>query len=100
MFFLIAVFRGDLTVVVLMLTWWLVSRGFKNLQHLRQQPEDILLVPMLILVSFALAMTRIQALCTIRTQRWLTRDVAVVGHERDDLSRASRSRLRSEPRAA
>jgi len=81
LFFVIAVVRGDLIVVGAMLVWWLVSRGFKNLPHLRERPIDILLVPMLILISFTLAVTRIRALLTIRTQRWLTRDVAVVGGE-------------------
>ncbi len=78
-FFLFAIVRGDFLAVAILLTWWLVSRGLKNLPHLKRKPEDGLLIPAFVVVSFLMALVRIQALATIRTQRWLTRDVAVVG---------------------
>ncbi len=80
-FFLFAVVRGDFLAVAILLMWWLVSRGIKNLPHLRRKPRDMLLLPAFVVVSFLMALVRIQALITIRTQRWLTRDVAVVGGE-------------------
>ena len=80
-FFLIAVIRADYLVVGVILVWWLVSRGIKNWAHLRENPGAVLLLPAFVLVSFLMAGIRIQALLTIRTQRWLTRDVAVVDGE-------------------
>ena len=61
--------------------WWVVSRGAKHLPHLERRKRDILLVPLFILVSFAMALVKIYALLTMRKQRWLTRDVAVIDGE-------------------
>jgi hyaluronan synthase len=58
--------------------WWLVSRSAKMLPHLERRPSHILtMVPVYIVMSFAMALVKIAALLTIRKQRWLTRDVEV-----------------------
>jgi hypothetical protein len=41
----------------------------------------VLLMPLFILVSFTMALVKIYALLTVRRQRWLTRDVAVIDGE-------------------
>jgi len=58
--------------------WWMFSRSAKMLAHLERRPwHFITMMPFFIVVSFFMSMVKISALFTIRTQRWLTRDVAV-----------------------
>ena len=75
MIFAIATQRWSF-VVALALWWWL-SRAVKLLPHLRRRPRHFFLLPGYVLMSFVMAIIKIQALLTIRTQRWLTRPVEV-----------------------
>jgi parallel beta-helix repeat protein len=64
--------------VRLLALWWLISRSAKMLPHLQRRPTHALwMVPIFIVMSFVMALVKIGALCTIRKQRWLTRDVEV-----------------------
>lgn len=76
-FMVIAIATGAWFVVAALLGWWLISRSAKHLPHLHRKPVHFFLIPAFVLVSFAVAFVKIYALFTIRTQRWLTRDVAV-----------------------
>ena len=67
--------------VVTLFAWWWVSRSAKLLPHLRRRPSSFLLVPAFVGVTFVMAVVKICALATIRRQRWLTREVAVVDGE-------------------
>lgn len=78
-YFALALVRADWPVAGALLGWWVVSRGAKVLPHLERRPKDTLILPALVAVSFLMALVKLYALATIRTQRWLTRDVAVVG---------------------
>lgn len=49
------------------------------LPHLRRRPLHFFILPGYVLMSFVMAIVKICALCTIRTQRWLTRPVEVSG---------------------
>jgi hyaluronan synthase len=60
-----------------LVAWWQVSRSAKLLPHLSQRPSSFFFIPGYVLVSWVMALVKIWALLTIRTQRWLTRDVAV-----------------------
>jgi glycosyltransferase involved in cell wall biosynthesis len=80
-FMAIALVRADWAFAGLLAAWWWVSRSIKLLPHLRRRPSSFLLVPPFVLLSFVMAVVKLYALATIRTQRWLTRDVAVVGRE-------------------
>ena len=80
-FMVVALASQAWTVAGILGVWWLVSRSAKMLPHLERRPKDVLIMPAFILVSFAMAVVKIWALLTIRTQRWLTRDVAVVDGE-------------------
>lgn len=80
-FLMLALVRGDWLVAIALVNWWLVSRATKILPHLRRRPQDLLILPVFILLSFVMALVKIYALLTIRAQRWLTRDVAVVDGE-------------------
>ena len=57
--------------------WWWLSRAVKLLPHLRRRPWHFFLLPGYVFMSFVMAVIKIQALLTIRTQRWLTRPVEV-----------------------
>jgi hyaluronan synthase len=59
--------------------WWLLSRFFKLLPHFRRRPRNIVRLPLFIGITILMALIKIYALLTIKEQRWLTRDVAVVG---------------------
>jgi cellulose synthase/poly-beta-1,6-N-acetylglucosamine synthase-like glycosyltransferase len=77
-FMAMAVAARHWQVVQLLGLWWLVSRSAKMLPHLERRPSHILtMVPVFIVMSFAMALVKIGALLTIRKQRWLTRDVEV-----------------------
>jgi hyaluronan synthase len=56
--------------------WWQISRSAKLLPHLRRR-SSFFFVPGYVFVSWVMALIKIQALLTIRKQRWLTRQVAV-----------------------
>ncbi|MEJ3746564.1 glycosyltransferase [Actinomycetes bacterium KLBMP 9797] len=77
-FMTIAIVRQDWFFVGLLALWWWLSRAVKMLPHLRRRPSSFFLIPPFVLLSFWMAGIRIVALCTIRKQRWLTRQVAVV----------------------
>ncbi|MDY7105056.1 MAG: glycosyltransferase [Actinomycetota bacterium] len=80
-FGLFALATGNWTLLAILLAWWLVSRSAKYLPHLLRRPSMLLRMPVLIGMSFVLAVLKIVALCTIRRQRWLTREVEVVDGE-------------------
>ncbi len=80
-YLVLALVRGDWLVALALVNWWLVSRGTKMLPHLRRRPRDLAILPLYIGLSFVMAVVKIYALTTIRGQRWLTRDVAVVDGE-------------------
>jgi cellulose synthase/poly-beta-1,6-N-acetylglucosamine synthase-like glycosyltransferase len=57
--------------------WWQISRSAKLLPHLRRRPSSFFFIPGYVVVSWIMALIKLQALFTIRRQRWLTRQVAV-----------------------
>ena len=65
-------------VAGILVLWWLVSRGVKNLPHFSRRPINILRLPLFIPLTMIMALVKLWALITIRQQKWLTRDVAVV----------------------
>jgi cellulose synthase/poly-beta-1,6-N-acetylglucosamine synthase-like glycosyltransferase len=77
-FMVMAVAVHHWQAVRLLALWWLVSRSAKLLPHLERRPSHALtMVPVFIVMSFAMALVKIAALLSIRKQRWLTRDVEV-----------------------
>jgi hyaluronan synthase len=74
----LAIAHGNEEVAAILAAWWMVSRSVKLLPHLERHPSHfVTMVPIYILMSFATAAVKIYALLTVRTQRWLTRDVRV-----------------------
>jgi cellulose synthase/poly-beta-1,6-N-acetylglucosamine synthase-like glycosyltransferase len=64
-----------------LLLWWQISRSAKLLPHIRRRPSSFFFVLGYVVVSWIMAIIKIQALLTIRTQAWLTREVAVENGE-------------------
>jgi cellulose synthase/poly-beta-1,6-N-acetylglucosamine synthase-like glycosyltransferase len=64
-----------------LLLWWQISRSAKLLPHIRRRPSSIFFVLGYVVVSWVMAIIKIQALLTIRKQAWLTREVAVENGE-------------------
>ena len=62
---------------IVLALWWQLSRSAKLLPHLRRRPASVFLIPGYVVVSWLMALIKLQALVTIRTQHWLTRQVAV-----------------------
>jgi hyaluronan synthase len=60
-----------------LLGWWWISRSIKVLPHLRRRPQDFFLMPGYVLATFVMGAIKLNALLTIRKQRWLTRQVQV-----------------------
>lgn len=77
-FMALAIVHSNWQVVAVLAGWWWVSRAAKHLPHLHRRPSHFFLIPAFVVVSFMVAITKIYALVTVRRQRWLTRDVAVV----------------------
>jgi hyaluronan synthase len=67
--------------VAALLAWWLVSRSFKILPHLRRCPADWLIVPIFIGMTYYMSLVKAYALFTLKEHKWLTRAVAVVNGE-------------------
>lgn len=63
---------------LILLAWWLLSRGVKLLPHFRRRPVNLLRLPLFIPITIAMALLKLWALATVTQHRWLTRDVAVV----------------------
>jgi hyaluronan synthase len=62
----------------ILVLWWLVSRTVKNLPHLTRRPINFLRLPLFIPLTMVMAVVKLYALATVKEQKWLTRDVAVV----------------------
>jgi glycosyltransferase involved in cell wall biosynthesis len=77
-FLVLAILRHEWRFVILLLAWWWFSRSIKMLPHLRRRPMSLLLIPPFVFLTFFMALVKITALLTVRKQRWLTRQVAVV----------------------
>ncbi len=76
-FMIYSLFVQNWTFCIVLALWWQVSRSAKLLPHLRRRPASFFLIPGYVVVSWLMALIKLQALITIRRQRWLTREVAV-----------------------
>ena len=93
-FMVVALVNHNWIFAVVLALWWQISRSAKLLPHIRRRPSSFFLVPGYVFVSWVMALIKIQALLTIRRQRWLTRQVAV---ENGEVVRTSGAETQLEP---
>jgi cellulose synthase/poly-beta-1,6-N-acetylglucosamine synthase-like glycosyltransferase len=76
-FMISSLIGGNYVFCIVLAAWWQISRSAKLLPHLRRRPSSFFLIPGYVVVSWLMALIKLQALLTIRRQQWLTRQVAV-----------------------
>jgi hyaluronan synthase len=76
-FMIHSLIAGNWVFAAVLALWWQISRSAKLLPHLRRRPSSFFFIPGYVVVSWLMAVIKLQALLTIRAQRWLTRQVAV-----------------------
>ncbi|MEM7111578.1 MAG: glycosyltransferase [Chloroflexota bacterium] len=72
-YFLIALARWQWDIMLILLVWWMFSRGFKIWDHLKRRPGHIVILPAYILYSYLFAIFKIFAFFTMNQQGWITR---------------------------
>jgi hyaluronan synthase len=65
---------GGVAAVAVALAWAVLGRGLRGLSHLRENPRDLAIVPLMALVVAGIALpVKIWAAVTMNRQGWLTR---------------------------
>lgn len=72
-YFIVSLMIGLWQGALVILIWWLISRTVKIFPYLRENPKDITILPLYVLMTFATAVIRIYALLTVDQQGWITR---------------------------
>jgi cellulose synthase/poly-beta-1,6-N-acetylglucosamine synthase-like glycosyltransferase len=93
-FMVVSLVNQNWIFAIVLALWWQISRSAKLLPHIRRRPSSFFLVPGYVFVSWVMALIKVQALLTIRRQRWLTRQVAV---ENGEVVRTSHPGTQHEP---
>lgn len=66
--------HGEAFAVAAILIWACVGRALRGLSHLREHPEDLVIVPLMVaVVAFVALPIKAWALVTMNRQGWLTR---------------------------
>jgi hyaluronan synthase len=70
----LAIARGDLLAVSIWSAWIVVGRGIRAIDHLRNHPRNIVLLPfMTVLIVFVMTALKYHTLFTMNKQAWMTR---------------------------
>ena len=72
-YFLIALYRLQWDIMLILLVWWMFSRGLKIWDHIKRRPSHIVILPAYILYSYLFAIFKIFAFFTMNQQGWITR---------------------------
>jgi N-acetylglucosaminyltransferase len=74
--------RLDFTAIGIGATifWLLLTRGIRGFSHLKRHPQEILLLPVIVLVVIFIALpVKVYAFVTMNKQGWLTRHADTIG---------------------
>lgn len=63
----VAMIIGDWTLAAALLLWWLASRTIKIMPHLARCPADLIMLPIFMAMTYAMALLKVCALFTINT---------------------------------
>jgi hyaluronan synthase len=70
----LAIARGDAVAVAVWLGWITTGRGIRAIDHLRQTPRNVVLLPLMTaIILFAMTAVRFWTLVTCNKQGWITR---------------------------
>src|SRR5919109_2847235 len=73
-FVALAITRGDLLATALWAVWVTCGRGIRAIDHLRGNPKNVLLLPvMTAIVIFAMTLVKYYTFLTMNRQAWITR---------------------------
>jgi cellulose synthase/poly-beta-1,6-N-acetylglucosamine synthase-like glycosyltransferase len=76
------VLHPEKLVALAAVSWLLLGRGVRGISHLRERPSDIWLLPLVALLTIAIALpVKAYALLTMNTHGWLTRNADQIGGE-------------------
>jgi hyaluronan synthase len=74
-------------VAMIAIGWLLVGRSIRGLSHLRQRPSDIMVLPIVALMTIFIALgVKVFAFFTMNRQGWLTRRSDLLGGESQDMA--------------
>ena len=69
-------------IAAIFLAWALLGRGIRGLSHLREHPDDLPLLPLvMVTIIFVSLPLKLYAMVTMNRQGWLTRTGASIGGE-------------------
>lgn len=81
-FFVIALFTAPTPVVAGLFVWAFLGRAVRGISHLRENPRDIVLLPLIVVITIVMALPiKVYAGITMNRQGWLTRTPGQVGGE-------------------
>jgi hyaluronan synthase len=88
-------FHPQQYVATIAIGWLLFGRAIRGLSHLRQQPSDILVLPLMAFMTVFIALpVKTLAFFTMNRQGWLTRRADVLGGEGQDAASLTGGRTR------
>lgn len=72
-FFLISIYLHQWLPALVLFTWWHAGRAIRLWPHLKRRPQDISLLPIMVVYNFCSAVIKIYGLFTLSHQGWITR---------------------------
>jgi hyaluronan synthase len=88
------VFHTHQYVATIALAWLLLGRSVRGLSHLRRRPRDLVVLPLVAMVTVIIAMpVKTFAILTMNRQGWLTRRSDLVGGEAQGAATVSEVRV-------
>jgi cellulose synthase/poly-beta-1,6-N-acetylglucosamine synthase-like glycosyltransferase len=83
-------FHPEQWVATIAISWLLIGRGLRGLSHLRERPSDIVILPLVALMTIFIALpVKTYAFFTMNVQGWLTRHSDLIGGEAQGMSTLS-----------
>jgi hypothetical protein len=86
-YFALWVFHPELYVAAIAVAWLLAGRTLRGISHLRQQPADIAVLPLVAIMTIIVALpVKAYAFATMNRHGWLTRQDDRIGGEAQSAS--------------
>jgi hyaluronan synthase len=85
------IFHPGQFIATIALAWLLIGRSIRGLSHLRREPRDILILPLVAAMTVLIALpVKTFAILTMNRQGWLTRHADMIGAEAQSAATVSR----------